>query len=49
MFVNPPLAKEYLYDNVYASFQHDETAPAANWATRYTPATTSTRSRTLAD
>ncbi|MGD9703691.1 MAG: amidohydrolase family protein [Acidimicrobiia bacterium] len=32
MWVNPPLAKlpkEYLYSNVYASFQHDETAPAA--------------------
>jgi predicted TIM-barrel fold metal-dependent hydrolase len=32
MFVRPALAKlpkEYLYSNVYASFQHDETAPAA--------------------
>ncbi len=35
MFVRPQLAKtpkEYLYSNVYASFQHDETAPAAMWA-----------------
>ena len=33
MFVRPQLAKlpkEYLYEQVYASFQHDETAPAAN-------------------
>ncbi len=38
MFVYPPLSKlpkEYLYSNVYASFQHDETAPAALWAMGY--------------
>ena len=38
MFVRPPLAKlpkEYLYSNVYASFQHDESAPAASWAMGY--------------
>jgi predicted TIM-barrel fold metal-dependent hydrolase len=38
MFVRPPLAKlpkEYLYSNVYASFQHDETAPAAMSAMGY--------------
>jgi predicted TIM-barrel fold metal-dependent hydrolase len=38
MFVRPQLAKlpkEYLYSNVYASFQHDETAPAALWAMGY--------------
>jgi predicted TIM-barrel fold metal-dependent hydrolase len=38
MFVRPRLAKlpkEYLYSNVYASFQHDETAPAAMWAMGY--------------
>lgn len=38
MFVRPRLArlpKEYLYSNVYASFQHDETAPAALWAMGY--------------
>ena len=39
MFVRPPLAKlpkEYLYSNVVtASFQHDETAPAAMWAMGY--------------
>ena len=38
MFVRPQLAKlpkEYLYSNVYASFQHDETAPAAMWAMGY--------------
>ena len=38
MFVHPPLArspKEYLYRNVYASFQHDETAPAAMSAMGY--------------
>ena len=38
MFVRPQLArlpKEYLYEQVYASFQHDETAPAANWAMGY--------------
>ena len=38
MFVRPPLArlpKDYLYSNVYASFQHDETAPAAMSAMGY--------------
>jgi predicted TIM-barrel fold metal-dependent hydrolase len=38
MFVRPQLAKlpkEYLYRQVYASFQHDETAPAALWAMGY--------------
>ena len=38
MFVRPQLQrlpKEYLYENVYASFQHDETAPAAMWAMGY--------------
>ena len=38
MFVRPPLSrppKEQLYSNVYASFQHDESAPAANWAMGY--------------
>jgi predicted TIM-barrel fold metal-dependent hydrolase len=38
MFVRPPLAKppkEYLYRQVYASFQHDESAPAALWAMGY--------------
>ena len=38
MFVRPPLSrlpKEYLYENVYASFQHDESAPAAMWAMGY--------------
>ena len=38
MFVYPPLArspKEYLFSNVYASFQHDETAPAAMSAMGY--------------
>ncbi len=38
MFVRPPLArlpKEYLYEQVYTSFQHDETAPAAMWAMGY--------------
>jgi predicted TIM-barrel fold metal-dependent hydrolase len=38
MFVRPQLAREpkqYLYEQVYASFQHDETAPAANWAMGY--------------
>lgn len=38
MFVRPQLPKlpkEYLYSNVYASFQHDETAPAAMWAMGY--------------
>ncbi len=35
MFVRPQLSrlpKEILYRQVYASFQHDETAPAAMWA-----------------
>ena len=38
MFVRPQLArlpKEYLYGQVYASFQHDETAPAAMSAMGY--------------
>lgn len=38
MFVRPKLArppKDYLYEQVYASFQHDETAPAAAWAMGY--------------
>jgi predicted TIM-barrel fold metal-dependent hydrolase len=38
MFVRPQLAKlpkEYLYSNVYVSFQHDETAPAAMSAMGY--------------
>jgi predicted TIM-barrel fold metal-dependent hydrolase len=38
MFVRPQLArlpKEYLYENVYASFQHDESAPAAISAMGY--------------
>jgi predicted TIM-barrel fold metal-dependent hydrolase len=38
MFVRPQLAKlpkEYLYRQVYASFQHDESAPAAAWAMGY--------------
>jgi predicted TIM-barrel fold metal-dependent hydrolase len=38
MFVRPKLSalpKEFLYRQVYASFQHDETAPAANWAMGY--------------
>jgi predicted TIM-barrel fold metal-dependent hydrolase len=38
MFVRPPLSrlpKEYLYENVYASFQHDESAPAAMSAMGY--------------
>jgi predicted TIM-barrel fold metal-dependent hydrolase len=38
MFVRPKLSKlpkEYLYDQVYASFQHDETAPAACSAMGY--------------
>jgi predicted TIM-barrel fold metal-dependent hydrolase len=38
MFVRPQLQKppkEYLYSNVYASFQHDETAPAAMSAMGY--------------
>jgi predicted TIM-barrel fold metal-dependent hydrolase len=38
MFVRPKLSrlpKEYLYSNVYASFQHDESAPAALSAMGY--------------
>jgi predicted TIM-barrel fold metal-dependent hydrolase len=38
MFVRPQLhrlPKEYLYENVYASFQHDESAPAAMSAMGY--------------
>jgi predicted TIM-barrel fold metal-dependent hydrolase len=38
MFVRPQLSKlpkEYLYSNVYASFQHDESAPAAMTAMGY--------------
>jgi len=38
MFVRPRLArppKDYLYEQVYASFQHDESAPAALWAMGY--------------
>ena len=38
-FVRPQLSclpKEILYRQVYASFQHDETAPAAMWAMGYT-------------
>jgi predicted TIM-barrel fold metal-dependent hydrolase len=38
MFIRPPLSrlpKEYLYEHVYASFQHDESAPAALWAMGY--------------
>jgi predicted TIM-barrel fold metal-dependent hydrolase len=38
VFVRPPLSrlpKEYLFNNVYASFQHDESAPAALWAMGY--------------
>ena len=38
MFVRPQLRrlpKEYLYEQVYASFQHDETAPAAMSAMGY--------------
>jgi predicted TIM-barrel fold metal-dependent hydrolase len=38
MFVKPVLSKlpkEILFNQVYASFQHDECAPAANWAMRY--------------
>jgi predicted TIM-barrel fold metal-dependent hydrolase len=38
MFIRPKLErtpKEYLYEQVYASFQHDETAPAAAWAMGY--------------
>ena len=38
MWVNPKLARtprEYFFTNVYTSFQHDATAPAANWAMGY--------------
>jgi len=38
MFVRPTLSmlpKEILYRQVYTSFQHDETAPAAMWAMGY--------------
>jgi predicted TIM-barrel fold metal-dependent hydrolase len=38
MFVRPKLSKEpkeYLYSQVYASFQHDESAPGALWALGY--------------
>jgi hypothetical protein len=38
MFVRPTLSappKEILYRQVYTSFQHDETAPAALWAMGY--------------
>jgi predicted TIM-barrel fold metal-dependent hydrolase len=38
MFVRPTLSrlpKEILFEQVYASFQHDESAPAANWAMGY--------------
>ena len=38
-FVRPQLSKlpkEILYRQVYASFQHDESAPAAMWAMGYT-------------
>jgi predicted TIM-barrel fold metal-dependent hydrolase len=38
MFVRPALSrppKEILYSQVYASFQHDESAPAASWAMGY--------------
>jgi predicted TIM-barrel fold metal-dependent hydrolase len=38
MFVRPALSrppKDQLYSNVYASFQHDESAPATNWAMGY--------------
>jgi len=38
MFVRPQLStlpKEILYRQVYASFQHDETAPATMWAMGY--------------
>ena len=41
-FVRPKLSKlpkEILYSQVYASFQHDESAPAANWAMGYTNVT----------
>ena len=38
MFVRPTLSmlpKEILYRQVYASFQHDQSAPAALWAMGY--------------
>ena len=38
MWVNPKLERtprEYLFTNVYTSFQHDATAPATNWAMGY--------------
>jgi len=38
MFIRPPLTrlpKEILFRQVYASFQHDESAPAALWAMGY--------------
>jgi len=38
MWVRPMLSrlpKETLYRQVYTSFQHDEAAPAANWAMGY--------------
>jgi len=38
MFVRPVLSKlpkEILYRQVYTSFQHDETGPAAMWAMGY--------------
>ena len=38
MFVKPKLSappKEILFRQVYASFQHDESAPATNWAMGY--------------
>jgi hypothetical protein len=38
MFVRPQLSKEpkeLLYRQVYASFQHDESAPGALWAMGY--------------
>lgn len=38
MWVSPKLERpprEYFFQNVYTSFQHDETAPATNWAMGY--------------
>ncbi len=38
MWVSPKLERkpsEYLYSNVYTSFQHDRSAPATNWAHGY--------------
>jgi hypothetical protein len=38
MWVNPKLDRrpsEYLYTNVYTSFQHDRSAPASYWAHGY--------------